>query len=185
MVGPGNRRRFSGISCRYDDDGIRVGSAQRRIWLQFELEQHAPQSIVLLPEYGDCLLAEFRAMLVHPKIAAFLNRDSRSQIRDAELTVENKSPIAVRAGDRLLIGRVDRVVTIYDGDQPLAAETLDFKTDAFAPHDAIRAAKGVESYRPQFSSCVSAIRSTDRFESGQVSTKLLSIDAAIVEELQC
>jgi hypothetical protein len=101
----------------------------------------------------------------------------------ATLKVENERPIAVRDGDRLLVGNIDRLVTIYDGDHPIAADIVEFKTDAVAPDDKTAVPNKVDFYRPQISAYRGAVCSICRLKPSKVSTKLLFVGADIVEAL--
>ena len=112
-----------------------------------------------------------------------LSRAAYNRFAGAALNVEAERPIAVRDGDRLLVGNIDRLVTIYDGDDPIAADILDFKTDAIAPDDKTVVLKKVDYYRPQISTYRGAVCSICRLESAQFSAKLLFVKPDIVEEL--
>jgi len=58
-------------------------------------------------------------------------------------------PFAVREEDMLLSGRIDRLVVLHDGDRPVAADLLDFKTDAISPGDSAALEARTAFYRPQ------------------------------------
>ena len=122
-------------------------------------------------------------MLGRPNIAACLSRAAYNHFSGVTLKVEAERPIAVRDADRLLVGDIDGLVTIYNGDQPIAADILDFKTDAIPPGDKTAVAKKVDYYRPQLSAYRGAVCSICRLESAQVSARLLFLQADIVEEL--
>jgi ATP-dependent exoDNAse (exonuclease V) beta subunit len=128
----------------------------------------------------DRLLADFRAMLARPPIAAGLQRSAYHSFA-ATLTVETERPIAVRDDNRLLVGNIDRLVTIRRDNHPIAAEIIDFKTDAAAPDDTVAVASKVDFYRPQLSAYRSAVCAILGFEASQVSAKLLFVRAGIVE----
>ena len=89
----------------------------------------------------DRLLADFRAMLARPAISACLQRSAYHRFDGGTLTVETERPIAVRDGNRLLVGNIDRLVTICRDNHPIAAEIIDFKTDAVAADDQTAVAK--------------------------------------------
>jgi len=108
-----------------------------------------------LPDLGftsvemDRMLAEFRRMLARPAVASCLQRCAYNHFAGAALKVETERPIAVRSGDRLLVGNIDRLVTVYQGDRPIAADILDFKTDTIPADDSRALQTKVEFYRPQ------------------------------------
>ena len=139
--------------------------------------------LVLSHEYIDRLLAEFRVMLTRPNISACLQRSAYHCCAGDTLQVEAERPIAVRDGDRLLVGSIDRLVTIYRNNHPIAADIIDFKTDAVASDEKAAVARKVDFYRPQLAAYRSAVCSIFGHESSQVSAKLLLVGAGIVAEV--
>lgn len=139
--------------------------------------------LAFTPEDVDRMLAEFRTMLARPAVASCLQRRAYHRFGSAELKVETERPIAVRRDDRLMVGNVDRMVTVYRGDQPIAVDIVDFKTDRIPPHDKAAVEERVEFYRPQaaaYRNCVSAI---SRLESQHVSATLLFVEPGIAENV--
>jgi ATP-dependent exoDNAse (exonuclease V) beta subunit len=103
---------------------------------------------------ADCLarLATLRKQLQQPKIAAALFRAAYNHYAGSgqiHLEVLRERPFALRVGDRLLSGSIDRLVLIHRGGKLIAAEVLDYKTDALPPGDKAALAAKVEFYRPQ------------------------------------
>ncbi|HEY6565228.1 MAG TPA: PD-(D/E)XK nuclease family protein, partial [Pirellulaceae bacterium] len=85
---------------------------------------------------------------------------SRSAYRDysaPELEVETERPFAVRDGDRLLVGTIDRLVTMRRNDRIVAADILDFKTDELAADDEFALHAKAVYYRPQLQAYRSAV----------------------------
>jgi ATP-dependent exoDNAse (exonuclease V) beta subunit len=112
----------------------------------------------------DQLLANFRAWIKNPAINAVLRRSAYTDPRRpafpgtlarfitpaiGPLQVERERRFLVRDGDKFWNGSFDRVVWLGEGDHIVAADVLDFKTDAIAPGDAAALAARTEHYRPQ------------------------------------
>jgi ATP-dependent exoDNAse (exonuclease V) beta subunit len=109
-------------------------------------------------------IAAWRKQLAMPEVAKILRRsfyaDPRSlgfgaapppAWKPAEITlaVENERSFAIRDGDELLSGSIDRLVLVRRGDELLAADVIDFKTDSLDPHGTNQLDDRVEHYRPQ------------------------------------
>jgi ATP-dependent helicase/nuclease subunit A len=109
-------------------------------------------------------IASWRKQLALPEVARLLRHsyyaDPRSlgvaalpptswKPTDITLTVENERAFAIRDGDELLSGSIDRLVLVRRGNEVVAADVIDFKTDALAPHGPHQLADRVEHYRPQ------------------------------------
>lgn len=77
----------------------------------------------------DNVPAQAAAGLQHPRWEVFLEQ-----------------PFVVDAPGAFCRGQFDRVVVLFDGDQPIAADVIDFKTDDITPD---QLAGRVEFYRPQ------------------------------------
>jgi ATP-dependent exoDNAse (exonuclease V) beta subunit len=126
---------------------------------------------------------EFRQMCAHPRIAACLRRDAYEDAAaltsDTNLVVENERPFAIRDGDRLLTGNIDRLVTRYQAGQPIAAEILDYKTDAISTR--AKLAEKIEFYKPQLESYRRAVCRMYRLPDRQVTAKLVFVATGDVE----
>jgi ATP-dependent helicase/nuclease subunit A len=134
----------------------------------------------------DELLARFRAALTGPRIAARLSKSwytSRGPA-NAQWLVRREWPFAVRwhdhadpasprAAGSLLSGFMDRVVLTAVNNRVIAADVLDYKTDAVdprgpGPDDRARFDQRVDHYRPQLQAYRSAL------------TRLLDLPAASI-----
>jgi ATP-dependent exoDNAse (exonuclease V) beta subunit len=131
----------------------------------------------------DRALADFRAMLARPDVAACLKRTAYQGLGGTAVVVENERPIAVRDGDKLLVGSIDRLVTVYRNNRPVAADILDFKTDDVAANDHRALAGKKEFYQPQLSAYRTAVRTMLGDESLQVSARLLFVQSGVVAEI--
>ena len=113
----------------------------------------------------ESLLAEFRRALDRPALRALLTRATYEEKPSApgpeammhagptvsrpRWQVWRERPFALREGDAILSGKIDRLVVLFDGDRPVAADVLDFKTDAVPAGDREALEARVEFYRPQ------------------------------------
>ena len=158
-------------------DDVPPGEAQLR-----EVAAALPD-LALSGEYIDRLLAEFRHMLARPGISACLRRTAYRDWAGDALNVERERPFAVREGDQLLVGSIDRLVTVYRQGRAVAAEIMDFKTDALAADDPEALARKVEFYRPQLSAYRSAVCSMLQQDASRVRAKLLFVGPGIVAEV--
>jgi ATP-dependent exoDNAse (exonuclease V) beta subunit len=131
----------------------------------------------------DQRLIEFQAMLDNPDMAACLRRSRYGAWTGATPNVETERPIAVREGNRLLVGSIDRLVTIFRGSQPVAAEIMDFKTDALAGADERAVEAKVNFYRPQLSAYRLAVCTIFGLEPHQVSAKLLFVGTGTMADV--
>ncbi|MDP7019357.1 MAG: UvrD-helicase domain-containing protein [Pirellulaceae bacterium] len=138
----------------------------------------------------DEILRDFNAMLDHPEIAGALRRDS---YRDAagvaatvaclRLEVHNERRFAVRDNDRLLSGAIDRLVLMYDSDQLVAAEVIDYKTDAVPVDDPDELEATIEHYRPQQEAYRDAVSKMFHLDREKISARLLLVGPGVVRNL--
>jgi len=128
----------------------------------------------------DRWLADFHAMLARPNVAACLHRAAYGGYPGARLTVETERPFAVRDGERLLVGSIDRLVTVWDRERLIAAEILDFKTDAIAHHDQYALSEKVRFYTPQLQAYCQAVQKLTASGLPQTSAKLVLLEAGLV-----
>jgi ATP-dependent exoDNAse (exonuclease V) beta subunit len=153
-------------AVEWSDDGIPPEPALREI----ARKQHFAAD--KLP--GE--LKKFAAMLARPAIRAALSRAAYDDPKAGppELKVSRERRFAVRQGDRLVTGAIDRLVEVYRGSQLVTAEILDFKTDAIA--DAAALAKAVEFYRPQIEAYRDAVASQTGLDRRMVAARLLFVE---------
>ena len=94
--------------------------------------------------------------------------------------VSQERPFAVRDGDTILRGSIDRLVILYDGDRPVAADVIDFKTDAVGRHDGSALQAAVDTYRPQLDAYRRAVLSLLGLEPDRISGRLMFVGAGLV-----
>jgi ATP-dependent exoDNAse (exonuclease V) beta subunit len=126
------------------DDGLPSDKVLRQI-----AERLRPE-IGPLADNLDLPLANFRRWLAAPAISKVLSRSFyEQQPSGVDLEVLREHPFAIRDGDQLLTGAIDRLVIVRDRGRILAADLLDFKTDELQANDAAALADRVDFYRPQ------------------------------------
>jgi ATP-dependent exoDNAse (exonuclease V) beta subunit len=64
-------------------------------------------------------------------------------------TVENERGFAVRLDDAIVQGSIDRLVWIHEGNKPLAAEVIEYKTDRSAELGSSEVERLIDHYQPQ------------------------------------
>lgn len=139
--------------------------------------------LVLTAQDIDRALADFRSMIARPAIVACLARTAYQSLGGDKLVVENERDIAVRDGDELLVGSIDRLVTVYRNNRLVAADIVDFKTDAVAADDRQTLASKKDFYQPQLSAYRKAVRRMLGDESLPVSARLLFVQAGVVVDI--
>lgn len=126
------------------------------------------------------LLPEFFALLGNPAIAAVLSRAS-SPHHSLTPRVLREHPFACRFGRTLISGIIDRLVLWSSGDQIVAAEFFDFKTDAITDRSSLSAK--LEAYRPQLESYRRAVTQLFQLEASNVSATLIFLQPGEVVRL--
>lgn len=169
------------------DDAVPDDALLRQVAIQLGLAHHD-----LAAE-----LAEFRALLEKPTIRAVLSRATyQSAHRARKATpvhttegigcpnwkVFREWRFAMRDGDTLLNGKVDRLVVLYDGDQPVGADILDYKTDQLS-NDSGAVKERVEYYRPQMEAYQKAVMRWTKLPAKWVSTRLVFLFLGRVVEV--
>lgn len=146
----------------------------------------------------DRHLAQFHAWLQLPAIRGVLSRSAyRSpQARGFPTTLasiwsetltpqepERERSFVVRDGDTLLGGSLDRVVWLTMGDRRVAADILDFKTDALRDSQAVH--ERTKHYRPQLDAYRTAVARLGGLDPAHVATRLIFTGTGQVQEVLC
>ncbi len=126
------------------------------------------------------VLPEFFTMLDNPVIAAVLTRD-QSPHHSLTPRVLREHPFACRFDRTLISGIVDRLVLWSSKNKIVAAEIIDFKTDAIANQAALNAR--VETYRPQLDSYRQAVSQIFRLAMSDISTTLVFVQPGEIVRL--
>jgi ATP-dependent exoDNAse (exonuclease V) beta subunit len=142
-------------------------------------------------------LRDFRRQLAAPAIAGVLSRRAYREPRalpwpaavvselaggPVELSVRRELPVAVPDGSDLLSGSIDRLVLLSRGEKVVAAEVLDFKTDAIDPDDLFALPEKIELYREQLRAYARAAATIYSLPPDHVSARLLLLSAGRVEQ---
>ncbi len=118
------------------------------------------------------VLPEFFAMLDQSAITAALRRD-QSPHREQTSRVLREHPFACRFERTLISGIIDRLVLWSSADRIVAAEIIDFKTDAITDRASLDAR--VAAYRPQLDSYRRAVAQLFGLAVDRVAAKLLFV----------
>jgi len=143
------------------------------------------------------LAEELRAWLDAPEVRAALSRAeaerwARSRAGAQVPELQREQPFAVRLGEEIVEGVIDRLVLARDreaggeGGAPpaAAARILDFKTDALDPHDQEAVESRIERYRPQLDAYREAVARIHGLERETVEAALVFLSAGIVREVR-
>ncbi len=141
------------------------------------------------------LIGQFRKALVQPAVREVLTRATYEQparsgcaariyagpkIARPEWVVSRECPFAVRDGDVILSGKIDRLVVLRDGARTVGADILDFKTDAIPAQDPEALEARVAWYRPQLEAYRRAAATFLRIEPKELSTRLVFTEPGVV-----
>ncbi len=126
------------------------------------------------------VLPEFFTFLDKPAIAAALSRNSSPHL---SLTprVLREHPFACRFDRTLISGIIDRLVLWSSKNKIVAAEIVDFKTDAITDQTSLAAR--VETYRPQLDSYRQAVAQLFHLAASDVSATLVFVQPGEVVQL--
>jgi ATP-dependent helicase/nuclease subunit A len=102
----------------------------------------------------------------------------RSPTISPTLRVLREHPFAWREGVTLVSGVIDRLVLWQAGDQVVAAELLDFKTDAVPASGPVLDAR-IATYRPQLESYRRAVSRLFAIEASCVAARLLFVNPGV------
>ncbi|HSR43473.1 MAG TPA: PD-(D/E)XK nuclease family protein, partial [Longimicrobiales bacterium] len=167
-----------------DEDGIppqaTLGETARRV---------APE---MTPAWIESLAEEFGAWLKAPEVEASLSREeaarwARSRAEAPVLDLQRESPFAVRLGEEIVEGVIDRLVLARDREgtggseaAAVAARILDFKTDAVDPGDDETVEARIERYRPQLDAYRRAVARIHGLDPETIEAALVFLGAGIV-----
>jgi ATP-dependent exoDNAse (exonuclease V) beta subunit len=118
----------------------------------------------------------------HPPYASPISSALTVELRKKTLRAEvfNERRFVVREDDRFLSGIIDRLVVLYDQDQAIAADVIDFKTDAVDSNDAAAIPAKLEFYRPQLDAYRRAVARMFRIPTRRITARLVLVSAGCV-----
>jgi ATP-dependent exoDNAse (exonuclease V) beta subunit len=146
----------------------------------------------------DGLLANFRAWIQNPTINCVLRRSAYANPQQrgfpAALAsivkrtmvpqkVEQERRFLVRDGDKFWNGSLDRIVWLGDGARSVAADLIDFKTDAIQPGDEKALGERKEHYRPQVEAYRRVVARMARLPEEHVAARLVFTIAGRIVDL--
>jgi ATP-dependent helicase/nuclease subunit A len=148
----------------------------------------------------DNLMMRFRKSLDRPEVAAVLRRTAYAGTGEpgfpktlSPYWTPAMQPLLVERERRFLVsdqdaskfwtGSIDRLVWLGAGEQTVAADVLDFKTDAVPAGDAAALQARVEFYRPQMEAYRQAVARLARLPQERVATRLVFTTFGRVVEL--
>ncbi|HEX5102552.1 MAG TPA: 3'-5' exonuclease, partial [Pirellulaceae bacterium] len=146
-----------------------------------EIAARLRPDIGTLADHLDAPLANLRRWLTAPAIVQALSR--KNYDKNAQLQVLREHPFAIRDGDTLLSGSIDRLVLVRNGGHIVAADILDFKTDELPLGDAAAIAARTQFYRPQIEAYASAVANIFRCARPAISMRLLFLNAGVGQYL--
>jgi len=144
-------------------------------------------------------LARFQQMLAKPAVKAALSESSYAGslgLGSVRRELRREWPFAVRLDDAIVQGKIDRLLLYYPGDRvsgdselaaPLAADILDFKTDAIEGESAAAMKRAiadrVEYYRPQLETYRRAVTEVFRLDPRRITARLLFVEPGVIVAL--
>lgn len=144
------------------------------------------------------LLSDFRARLKESRVRAALLRSTYAApdrlpgckasagvgVANPAWEVWREREFLLREEDALVPGVIDRITVLYDGDRPLGAEVLDFKTDTFDPGDPTALQEKTAYYRPQLDAYRRAVARLLHLDKTRISTRLAFVEADLLSDPQ-
>ena len=143
------------------DDGMPDDDLIRRKLQALQLPQTNVAAVV----------ARFRRALQHPAVRTLLSRSAYAP--DLKPQVWNERTFVVRREDTILRGTFDRLVVLFDGDTPVRADVIDFKSDSLDPNDPAAITEKKDLYRPQLEAYRSAVQQLYGLPTNQITTRLV------------
>ncbi len=154
---------------------IRIGEAEvaRRKADFFEILEK--------PAICDLLHRKFYEVPCDEVIQSVLPNEFHDSTLRAEVFTER--PFAFRDKAQIVIGSIDRLVLLYRGDQIIAADVIDYKSDAVDGADTAAIAATCERYRPQLETYRKAVAETFRIDRLRIATRLVFVAGGVVRSL--
>ncbi len=146
----------------------------------------------------DQQLDAFVRMIAMPEIAAVLRRDFYVAAQDQSLLaalppecvgkslqvkVHNERRFTVRDDRQILAGVIDRLVLVYDQKQLVAADIIDYKTDAVRGGVPDALEQLVAHYQPQIEAYRRAVATMFRLPPQRIAARLAFVSVGIVRSL--
>lgn len=144
-------------------------------------------------ESFDGLIAEFYELISYDNVKKLLSRSSYQEsyllefaqpgeimLEANRLEVQNERRFAVSLESGMLEGSIDRLILVYQGNQIVAADVIDFKSDIV---DDSNLQERIEYYRPQMDGYRLAVSRFARIPLDKISTRLVFVQTGSVVNL--
>ncbi len=114
-------------------------------------------------------------------LQAGFSRAVAQELRARHVTamVQNECGFAIRDGAQLLNGFIDRLVLLQDAGRVVAAEIIDYKTDAFDAQDPPQLAGKIAFYSPQLQAYRRAVAQMTQTPMDHIVATLLFLEAGV------
>jgi hypothetical protein len=142
----------------------------------------------------DRVIEDFYKMVDHRVLKKMLTRSTYSEsylmefsdptqvVMEANrLEVRTERGFAVNIGNNLVRGVIDRLVFVFQGDQIVAADLVDFKTDLVCGESLH---ERIEYYRPQLSTYRKAVSKFANLPLDKISTRLAFVESGQIVNLE-
>jgi ATP-dependent exoDNAse (exonuclease V) beta subunit len=159
----------------------RVAEKTDSVGLDIALQLELFDRMLAAPEIAAVLRRDYYRVPRDPRLARVLQRQRLSQPLREELHHERR--FAVRDAARLLSGAIDRLVLLYAGERLIAADIVDFKTDAIARDDRAALEHAVSHYQPQLDAYRRAVAALYRVPLESITGRLLFVSPGLVRAL--
>jgi ATP-dependent exoDNAse (exonuclease V) beta subunit len=150
------------------DDGVPDDDLIRRTLQSLRL----PQTDVA------AVIARFRRALEKPGVRAILSRSAYEG--GSRLQVWNERPFVVRREEAILRGTFDRLVVQFNGETPVAAEIVDFKSDSLDAGDPATVEAKRELYRPQLEAYRWAVAQLYGLAGDRITARLVFVEPGAI-----
>ena len=142
-----------------------------------ELLQRKLQALQLPQTNVAAVIGRFRRALEKPDVRALLSRSAY----EPQLTprVWNERTFVVRREDTILRGTFDRLVVLFEGDRPVSADIIDFKSDSLDAADPAAVEGKKELYRPQLEAYRSAAAQLYGLADDRIATRLVFVEPGV------
>lgn len=125
----------------------------------------------------------FESMLWLPEVRRVMCREGYVAPGGDTLELRREFPFTQREEGSLVNGVIDRLVLHRRGGKVIAADVIDFKTDAVVPSDEETVAARVEFHREQMEAYRQAVSRMERVAPERVRARLLFVTAGVVREV--
>ena len=156
------------------DDGVPSDETLRQVAANLR------QKIGDVSSQLDEAIPRFRQQLAAPAVAAALKRSFYASRTGEPPRALREHTFAVRLGDEILSGAIDRLVLLPQRGKTIAADILDFKTDDVAAGDDAALKEKIEFYRPQVAAYRTAAAHWLRLDPGQITSRLVFLSLGAV-----